>query len=58
MLQTKGIQCIVSNHDSEITRELYKKSNIFELKFKDLLQAKSLVEKSWRNNCSILKLFN
>lgn len=45
VLQTKGIQCIVSNHDSEITRELYKKSNIFELKVQRFIASKVISRK-------------
>ena len=45
------------NHDSEITRELYKKSNIFELKVQRFIASKVIKKKSWRNNCCILKLF-
>ena len=29
-LKNKGIQCIISNHDLEITRKLYIKSKIFK----------------------------
>ena len=30
-LKFRGVQCIISNHDLKITRELYKNSKIFEL---------------------------
>ena len=41
LLQTKGIQCIISNHDLKITRKLYTKSKIFELKVQRNIASKS-----------------
>ncbi len=41
LLQIKGIQCIISNHDLEITRKLYRKSKIFELKVQRNIASKS-----------------
>ena len=41
LLQTKGILCIISNHDLEVTRELYAKSKIFELKVQRNIASKS-----------------
>ena len=31
-LKSKGIQCIISNHNLEITRKLYRKSKIYKIK--------------------------
>ena len=41
LLKSKGIQCIISNHDLKITRKLYKNSKIFDLKVQRNIASKS-----------------
>ena len=41
ILKSKGIQCIISNHDLDITRKLYKKSNIYALKVQRNISSRS-----------------
>lgn len=40
-LKSKGVQCIISNHNLEITRNLYKKSKIYEIEVQRNIASKS-----------------
>jgi len=39
--KSKGLQCIISNHDLAVTREMYRESEIFEVKVQRNISSKS-----------------
>jgi len=43
--KAKGIQCVISNHDLKITREMYRKSEIYEISVQRKIASKSASRK-------------